>query len=175
MYLTGGQYKGRKISVPDNTKPTLSKVRESIFNILTQYELNGNNFLDMFAGSSIMGLEALSRGYKVKELELNKKTAQIIKKNYENLNLKADITVCNSLNYITNEKYDIIYIDPPWDSDYKIIIQKAVQLLNKNGIIIIEHDKIRNLNIENITNSLNSELEVIKSKAYGRCLIDFLR
>ena len=175
MYLTGGQYKGRKISVPDNTKPTLSKVRESIFNILTQYELNGNNFLDMFAGSSIMGLEALSRGYKVKELELNKKTAQIIKKNYENLNLKADITVCNSLNYITNEKYDIIYIDPPWDSDYSLIIKKACDLINEKGIIIIEHDKMRDINILEIIEAQKLSLNIIKSKKYGRCLIDFLR
>ena len=45
MYLTGGQYKGHKIEVPKNVKPTLSKVRESVFNILMQYDLSGNKFL----------------------------------------------------------------------------------------------------------------------------------
>ena len=68
MNLTGGQFKGLKIEVPNNTKPTLSKVRESVFNILFQYDLKEKKFLDLFAGSAIMGLEALSRGFIVKEV-----------------------------------------------------------------------------------------------------------
>ncbi len=174
MYLTGGLHKGRKILVPDNTKPTLSKVRQSVFNILNQYDLEGKKFLDMFAGSAIMGLEALSRGYSVKELELNKKTAEIIKKNYENLNLKPDITICNALKY-DKETFDIIYCDPPWDSDYTLVIKKACELINPKGIIIVEHDKIRGLNIKELINLNNFGVEIIKSKKYGRCMIDFLR
>ena len=69
MYLTAGQFKGQKIEVPSNVQPTLSKVRESVFNILLQYELGEMKFLNMFSGSGLMGLEAISRGYKVKELE----------------------------------------------------------------------------------------------------------
>ena len=104
MNLTGGQFKGQKIEVPKNVKPTLSKVRESVFNILYQFEFENNTFLDMFAGSAIMGLEAISRGYKVKELEMNPKTAKIIKSNYQKLNLEPNLTICNSLNYKTDEK-----------------------------------------------------------------------
>ena len=48
MYLTAGQFKGTKIEVPSDVKPTLSKVRESIFNMLMQYEVYDNTFLDMF-------------------------------------------------------------------------------------------------------------------------------
>ena len=59
MYLTAGQYKGTKIDVPNSVKPTLSKVRESIFNMLLQFELEDNSFLDMFCGSGIMGMEAV--------------------------------------------------------------------------------------------------------------------
>ena len=62
MYLTGGQFKGSKIEIPKSAKPTLSKVRESVFNMLVSYANYGDKFLDMFAGSAIMGLEALSRG-----------------------------------------------------------------------------------------------------------------
>ena len=80
MYLTAGQFKGIKIEVPTNVKPTLSKVRESIFNMLLQFCLKDNSFLDMFSGSGIMGLEAISRGYSVKCIELNPKHALIIKK-----------------------------------------------------------------------------------------------
>jgi len=89
LYLTGGQYKGHKIEVPQNVKPTLSKVRESVFNILQQYDLTDLNFLNMFSGSAIMGLEAISRGYKVKELEINPKIAQIINLNYKKLKLNV--------------------------------------------------------------------------------------
>ena len=90
MNITAGIYKGRKIITPDEkyVRPTLSKIRMSVFNILYSYFENfeGLSFLDMFGGSGIIGLEAISRGFKdVIVFEKDKKTAQIIKKNYENL------------------------------------------------------------------------------------------
>ena len=172
MYLTGGQYKGRKIEVPSNVKPTLSKVRQGVFNMLNQYEYT--TFLDMFAGSGLMGLEALSRGYKVKEIELSAKNACIIKKNYQNIGLSADITIANALQYKDSEKYDVIYIDPPWDMDYEKIIKKAQDLLKNDGIIIVEFDEQRHIDIQNILNNINSPLNVIKAKKYGRCLISLV-
>ncbi len=175
MYLTGGQFKGQKIEVPKNVKPTLSKVRESVFNILSQYEFKNNTFLDMFSGSAIIGLEALSRGYRVKELEINPKTAKIIKSNYEKLKLKADLTICNSLNYKTQEKYDIVYLDPPWEMDYKNIIKKAYELVSSNGIIIVEFDTTKNINIKEILNEINLDLEIIKDKKYARVGLIFLK
>ena len=175
MYLTAGQFKGRKIEVPNNVQPTLSKVRESVFNILLQYELSGNKFLNMFSGSAIMGLEAVSRGYEVVEIEINPKVAAIIKSNYKNLKLTPNLIVCNCLKYQANEKYDVIYVDPPWDMDYKPIIFKAYELLNINGVIILEHDKTKNINIQSILDELNIDISLVKSKKYGRCLLAILR
>lgn len=172
MYLTGGQYKGRKIEVPTNVKPTLSKVRQGVFNMLNQYEYN--SFLDMFAGSGLMGLEAISRGYNVKEIEQNPKNATIIKKNYQNINLKADIAIIDALKYKDNSKYDVIYIDPPWDMDYEKIIKKAQDLLEKDGIIVVEFDEQRHIDIQNILDNINSPLNVVKAKKYGRCLISLV-
>lgn len=174
MYLTGGQYKGCKIEVPKTVKPTLSKVRESVFNILAQYDLSNNKFLNMFSGSAIMGLEAISRGYDVYELEINPKVATIIKNNYKKLNLVPKLTICNSLNYKTQEKYDVIYADPPWDMDYKPIILKADELLAQNGVIILEYDQTKNINIQNILDELNIDINLVKSKKYGRCLLAIL-
>lgn len=175
MYLTGGQYKGHKIEVPKNVKPTLSKVRESVFNILMQYDLSDNKFLNMFSGSGIMGLEAISRGYDVKELEINSKTAQIIKGNYKKLKLTPNISVCDSLKYKTNDKYDVIYIDPPWDLDYSPIILKASELVSANGVILIEYDEKKNINIQTVLDELNIDINLVKSKKYGRCLIAVLK
>lgn len=175
MYLTGGQFKGQKIEVPQNVQPTLSKVRESVFNILFQYELNDNKFLNMFSGSGLMGLEAISRGYKVKELEINPKTAQTIKNNYKKLKLTPDITICDSLKFKTDEKFDVIYLDPPWDMDYKPIIKKANDFLAPDGVIIIEYDKTKNIDIQSILDELNIDISLVKSKKYGRCLLAILR
>lgn len=175
MYLTGGQFKGRKIEVPDSVKPTLSKVRESVFNILLQYDLEGNRFLNMFSGSAIMGLEAISRGYDVVELEISPKIASVIKNNYKNLNVKPNLVVCNSLNYKTSEKFNVIYADPPWDMDYKPIILKANELLASDGVVIVEYDKTKNIDIQNILDELNIDISLVKSKKYGRCLLAILR
>ena len=165
MYLTGGEFKGYKIDVPRSARPTLSKVRESIFNMLDNLS-HGANFLDMFAGSAVMGLEALSRGYRVVELEIDKKAASVIKKNYEKIGKKADIIICDALKY-NGRKFDIIYIDPPYKIDYKPVINKAIELLDDYGLIIVEHD--------NLIDFSEFNLEHIKSKKYGRCLIDILR
>ena len=88
MNITGGKFKGRKISAPDEriTRPTLSKIRMGVFNSLYSKfgEFNNLTFLDVFGGSGIMGLEALSRGFlAVTVIEQNKKSGIILKKNYE--------------------------------------------------------------------------------------------
>ncbi|MBQ7286202.1 MAG: RsmD family RNA methyltransferase [Candidatus Gastranaerophilales bacterium] len=175
MYLTAGQFKGQKIEVPQNVQPTLSKVRESVFNILLQYDLGEMKFLNMFSGSGLMGLEAISRGYKVKELEINPKIAQIIKSNYKRLKLTPDLTICDSLKFVSNEKYNVIYLDPPWDMDYKPIIKKANEFLDDNGVIVVEYDKQKNIDIQNILDELNIDISLVKSKKYGRCLIAVLK
>lgn len=174
MYLTAGLFKGNKIEVPKSAKPTLSKVRESVFNILMPDFKEGQKFLDMFAGSAIMGLEALSRGYTVKELEINPKSAALIRKNYEKIRQKPDLTVVNSLNYKTEEKFDVIYLDPPWDADYSVIIKKACSLLSPEGKIVAEFDDLKKIDIEKITKENNLPLEVVKSKKYGRVRIEIL-
>ena len=174
MYLTGGQYKGSKIEIPKNTRPTLSKVRESIFNILMPYYKNENTFLDMFAGSGIIGLEALSRGYNVTEIEINPKTAELIKKNYSKIKQKPNIIITNALNFKTDQKFDVIYIDPPWQENYEPIIKKAAELIDYTGIIIIEHDSTQKINFTNILTKNNFSLNIFKSKKYGRVCLELL-
>lgn len=148
MIITGGIYKGRKIIVPDEkiVRPTLSKIRESIFNVLfSLMEFEGKSFLDMFAGSGIMGLEALSRGFSyVLELEKNPKVAKILKENYKKLNLKPNLIIGDSVKKMTeiDKKFDVIYVDPPYFSgiyEQSLIKIKETNILSDNGIIILEH------------------------------------
>ena len=83
MQITGGSFNGRKFIAPKSlsVRPTLSKTRQSVFNILNSLigNFNDKSFLDMFSGSGIMGLEALSRGFSsVIAVENDFKTAKII-------------------------------------------------------------------------------------------------
>lgn len=173
MIITAGTYKGRKVIAPDEkiVRPTLSKIRESIFNVLFSIiDFQGKNFLDMFAGSGIMGLEALSRGFEsVLALEKNPKVAQILKSNYENIKLKPNLTICDSLKLKTDEKFDVIYIDPPYFSGiYESSLEKIKQdsLLKDDGIVILEH--VTDVNWEEFG------FELIKQKKYSKKFVTFL-
>lgn len=172
MNITAGKYKGQKIIAPDEniTRPTLSKVRMSVFNTLQAIiDFEGSSFLDMYAGSGIMGLEALSRGFtKILAIEKNRKVFNIIKSNYKKYekenNIKivcADSTkLCSKL----NEKFDVIYIDPPYFSGIYEQSLKSVKEIT-NGIIILEH----------VTEVDYTGYEVIKQKKYGDKFITILK
>lgn len=167
MIITAGIYKGRKVLAPEEsiTRPTLSKVRMGVFNTLYSImgEFNDKTFLDVFGGSGVMGLEALSRGFsRVKVFEKNPKAAEIIKKNYAQLGLKADLQLGDSTRLIQKleDVFDVIYIDPPYESGlYENILSKV-----KGGIIIVEG--VRDIDFEGF--------ELIKTKKYGGKLISYL-
>lgn len=167
MIITAGIYKGRKIAAPDEsiTRPTLSKVRMGVFNSLYSMigEFEGKSFLDVFGGSGVMGLEALSRGFNdVKVFEKNLKAAEIIKKNYKLLGVKPDLQIGDSKKLIQklDKKYDVVYIDPPYMSDlYERILSKI-----EGNIIVVESDKPIDI----------KGFELIKSKNYGGKIINYL-
>ena len=80
----------------------------------------------------------------------------------------------NALNYKTDLKFDIVYLDPPWDYDYEPAIKKAKEILSINGVIVVEYDKERNIDIQKIIDDNNLNLKIIKSKKYGRSLVVIL-
>ena len=168
MNITAGKYKGRKIFAPSEkiTRPTLSKTRMGIFNTLFSLigEFEGKTFLDVFGGSGIMGLEALSRGFeRVKVFELNKSAANIIKKNYNSLGLLPDLTIGDSLKLVKNinETFDVVYIDPPYNSGFYEDILSSV----KGNLIIVESS-------ENID---FSDFQILKQKQYGSSMLSFIQ
>lgn len=169
MQITGGNYKGRKIIAPDEniTRPTLSKVRMGVFNTLFSLigNFEGKSFLDLFGGSGIMGLEALSRGFeRVKVFEKNPKVAQILRKNYETLGLKPDLKIGDSLKLLkqNSENFDVIYIDPPYKSG---IYEEIISILDGDALIIVEHS-------EDIA---PTNVNFIKEKNYGGKRVSFFR
>ena len=175
MIITSGIYKGRKVQAPDEktVRPTLSKIRESIFSILfSLVNFEGKSFLDVFAGSGIMGLEALSRGFlTVVAMEKNPKVARILKENYINLDITPNLIFGDSVKILPRltRKFDVIYMDPPYMSGiYEECLAKIKEnsLLNENGIVILEHSQE--------VNWQDLGFELIKQKKYSDKFITFL-
>lgn len=169
MIITAGKFKGQKITAPDEniTRPTLSKVRMSIFNTLQSLiNFEESCFLDMYAGSGIMGIEAISRGFcSAVAIEKNPKVAGIIKKNFQKFD-NLELILGDSTKVVSklDRKFDVIYIDPPYFSGIYEQSLEVVKNISK-GIIILEH--VTSLNFEGF--------ELIKQKKYGNKFITYLK
>jgi len=163
------------VTAPDEkvVRPTLSKIRESIFNTLfSMTNFGEKSFLDMFAGSGIMGLEALSRGFEsVLALEKNPQVARVLKANYTNIKLKPNVIIGDSLKVLPriSDKFDVIYLDPPYFSGiYEESLSKIKEAssLKEDGIIILEH-------VTEIS-WLDLGYKLIKQKKYADKFVTFL-
>lgn len=171
MRIISGSLKGRLINNPNDktTKATMQRVKESTFSIIND-QVKESTFLDLFAGSGSISYEAISRGAKqVVMVDNNYLVIKHLNKLKELFNTNnATIIKSDYTKYLktTNLKFDIIYLDPPYDLD---IIPKILELininnlLNKKGIIIIECTNIPeiNINFKIISNKKYSNKHVI--------------
>ncbi|AQM40318.1 MULTISPECIES: 16S rRNA (guanine(966)-N(2))-methyltransferase RsmD [Staphylococcus] len=148
MRVISGIHKSKPLESMEgrNTRPTMDKVKEGIFNSL--HEVSGIG-LDLFAGSGALGIEALSRGMeKVIFVDQNFKAIKIIKANLQHLNIdeQAEVYKNNAdraLKALSKREiqFDVIFLDPPYD---KGLIDEALDgiikfnLLKENGIIVCE-------------------------------------
>lgn len=187
MRIIGGNLRGTKLYSleGDNTRPTLDRVKESLFNMI-QFDIQDVTFLDLFAGSGQIGLEALSRGAKrVLFCDNSIEAISIINKNIEKTHMKETTEVYNksfddllkTLNKNQKEKIDIIYIDPPYKTDFAYISTKLIleqKLIDENSIVIVETDREDIIDkIEKLEQQEN--IEIYNKRKYGRAYLIFLR
>lgn len=153
MRITSGTLKGRGIKCPegDRVRPTGAKVRQAFFNILRD-KMSDCRFLDLFAGSGLMGFEAISRGAaSVTFVDKDRRYCRLLKENAQNLGVPATI-VCTDIRKLSLESlgslqnqansFHIIYADPPFSANLEIVILQQIEqcrLLMPEGIIAIEH------------------------------------
>ena len=181
MRIIAGKAKGTKLYTleGENTRPTLDRVKESLFNII-QNEIQDCIFLDLFSGSGAIGLEAVSRGAKKAILcDKSKEACMIIKKNIEKTHVLENIELYQAdfkevLKNKIHEKLDIVFLDPPYKTDFaidaiKIVIEK--DLLNQNAMIIIETDD-NNRILESLK---HIDCEINDIRKYGRAYLIFLK
>lgn len=125
MHIISGLYKSRKIQAPkgEKTRPSSGRLREAFFNIC-QNKLEGASFLDLFAGSGAMGLEALSRGAKQATfVDNSRESTRCIQANLAALDIAANSEVIYSDVFEAMRKlakrgrlFDLIYADPPYET-----------------------------------------------------------
>lgn len=177
MRITGGNARGRLVSGPTglDLRPTASKVRQAFFNIVG-FELKGCNFLDLCAGTGLIGLEALSRGAeRLIAVEDNRKAAKAIELNLNHLGFDGEV-ICGDvrkvLPVLAGDSFDIIFADPPYSSGLQESIIHLVEkhnLLGDQGLLVIEHLKSQMLA------ESTGKLQRSSIRHYGQTSLSFYR
>lgn len=146
MRVISGMARGRKLQSPDeggDIRPTTDKVKESVFNII-QFNIEGRRFLDLFAGSGQMGIEALSRGAnQAVFVDKSNRSLNIVRSNIEKIGLEERSKIVNrdalSFLAINLDKFDIAYLDPPYSAGLlQEVLPVVVENMNKGGLIVCE-------------------------------------
>lgn len=148
-----------------DVRPTSDRAREALFNIFAD-KIPDSDFLDLFAGSGAVGIEAISRGAKrVVFTDIRRESVALIEKNLALIKESATVLLKDGIDYLksTNEKFDFIFIDPPYKSDLgekalSVISEKDI--LKQGGFAVFESDK-------EITGDFNGLCKV-SSRRYGK-------
>jgi 16S rRNA (guanine(966)-N(2))-methyltransferase RsmD len=175
MRVIAGRLGGRNLKTSDSYRPTTDRVRETLFNIL-QNEIENSVFVDAFAGSGAVGIEAISRGAsRVYFIDSGRKALNSLE---ENLRIADDQTqwriyslpVLKALEVIheTGERADIVFFDPPYSyRDYTELLTTAAELF-PNGLIILETSTRTKF-------AVPEGLTVSREKKIGETLLTFLK
>ena len=175
MQVITGAYRGRKLlSVGEGTRPTLTRIKESLFSIINE-KIANSVVLDLFAGSGSLGIECISRGAQKTYLVDNSSVAiKVLKKNTERMSnfeiLQKDYM--QALKFFNGKiKFDLVFLDPPYASDMgdkALLYLFENNMINDGGLIIFEHSIEKHLQI-------NENLFILtRSKKYGDKVIDFI-
>lgn len=151
MRVITGSARGRKLKTPENydIRPTTDNVKESVFNII-QFDIEGRRVLDLFAGTGQLGIECLSRGASSAVfVDQSREAVKIVKENLKACGLSGTVVQSDALSFLrTCGKFDIIFVDPPYDSDlYESVLNtvNSIDILSDGGIIICESRRERAL------------------------------
>ena len=139
--ITSGNLRGRTICSPksEQTHPMGAREKLALFNMIAS-ELSGATVLDAFAGSGAVGIEAMSRGAKkVVFVEKNPKTAGIIRKNLANLGIDANVVIGDVAKFESDERFDIIIADPPYDNFEVQAVAYLTKYLKDGGVLVLSH------------------------------------
>jgi 16S rRNA (guanine966-N2)-methyltransferase len=180
MRIIGGESRGRPIRLPRGCRirPTADRVKKSLFDILSS--ITGKSFLDLFAGSGNVGLEALSRGASFSTfVERDVRLVEAIRMGLARLGFseRAEVIAAEAARGLERfvqrgTRFDIIFADPPYDEG---LAREALQwlgmrdVLTENGIVVLQHS-VR----EKLEGSQAQVLFIADQRRYGDTMLSFL-
>ena len=179
MRVISGKARGHRLKrVPgDSTRPITDRVKENLFNILGDWVI-GTNWLDLFAGTGQVGIEAISRGAKhAIFVDSTRQAIQTIRGNLAHTNFTSSATVVQRdvfiyLEHTGRMAFDVIYVAPPqyremWTQVLEMIDTKLASALNPDGLVIVQIDPAEyvELTLTNFT--------LIDQRKYGRTMLCF--
>ena len=180
MRVISGQARGKRLKAPSglNTRPITDMIKEALFNVWGT-RVPGSVFLDLFAGSGSVGIEALSRGAaRVVFVDNSGEAVKIIKDNLQNCGLdnnfeiyRRDVMKALELLKRHGERFDLIYVDPPFTNDkifYPVmVVLDEVDILRTDGIVVI-----RTPHKKTMPTTFN-RLSVYQSRNYGESTLHY--
>jgi 16S rRNA (guanine966-N2)-methyltransferase len=173
--ITGGEFRGRGLAVPPGARPTEGRVREALFSIWSD-RLENARVLDLFAGSGVVGLEALGRGaLSVLAVDEGLRAVKTLEANAGKLGDRLlqirRLALPAGLARLAEEgPFDLVYADPPYNFDaYGELLEAAAPLLAQDGEIAVEHSSRRDLALE------AGPLTRVDVRRYGESAISFYR
>ena len=162
MRIIAGSLRSRTLEAPPGlaTRPTSDRLRETLFNVLAP-RIQGAAFLDLYAGSGAVGMEALSRGAaQVEFVERTPVALKVLRGNLERLGITAGFRIHavavgaflrRAAEAPKRERYEVVFLDPPWDAaeEYAATLGllggSAAGLLGAGVLVIAEHRKKQGL------------------------------
>ncbi len=166
--VIAGKYRRMVLEGPSDNeiRPTMDRAKEGLFNVINT-NIEESSFLDLFAGSGGVAIEAISRGANnVTLIDKDQKSINLIRKNLMKIEEDPKVIKSDVLSFLTYDTgtYDYIFLDPPYDLDLELIekilnIIMEKNLLNKNGQVIFEFQTKKGIEFDNI--------KLVKFKKYG--------
>jgi 16S rRNA (guanine966-N2)-methyltransferase len=172
MRVIAGSARSLKLTTPEgmDTRPTTDRIKETLFNMI-QFDIQGASFLDLFAGSGAIGIEALSRGAKEAVFVDNAKAAyECVTENLKHTKLEASATVYKQDVFLAltmmeyQRKFDVVFMDPPY---HKELEQKVLEYFTTSSLVDTDTLIIFEAALDTDLRFLdNLPYEVVKIKQY---------
>ena len=178
MRIIAGEARGRRIEAPEgrNTRPTLDRIRENMFNIL-QTDIPGSHVLDLFAGSGALSFEAISRGAADAVLvDSDRKANAVQKHNTERLRYEDRVKLLNcdwtrAVQHLTDEArlFDLVFLDPPYAmTDLRNVFTALIPLISSDTLIVLEHEAGKEIIVP-------EGYQIRKERSWGFCAMTVYR
>ncbi len=177
MRITGGTGKGRRLRVPGGSRvrPTSDKVKQALFNILGA-RVRDAWFLDLFAGTGGIGIEAISRGAsQVWFVDESRESLQVTRQNLDQAGFgdKAKVVASRAESFLrkTQEQFDIIFLDPPYSLEQQPLLEVVSEsgVLRQDSIVVFEHFKKQQ------SPRAAGRLDLEREAVYGDTVLAFYR